>query len=435
MGMAIEAHYGDAGRSLWDEWSATAPDKYSPDDQDRVWKSFGGSGIGIGSLFHYAKHGGWEDSTERLYEEWCRKHAVETEANAEPQAVFSLREWLTRDLPKPDPLFAYWLITTSRVLIGAPTGLGKTMLGMAVGMRIAAAVDFLHWQAHKPARVLYVDGEMSRELLKERMADEAKRLGVIPENFYALSHEDIDGFQPLNIKAGQDAMDAHIESIGGADLIILDNVMCLTAGDQKDEEVWSQTLPWAKSLTGRRIAQIWFHHTGHDETKLYGTKTREWQMDTVILLEEVKRDDTDLSFRLKFKKARQRKPSNRADFREINLALVQDVWTSEAAPPKRAGWTKALRKLREALAEAILQAGRDHRPGGDGPLVRAVDTEAVRGVHRKRFVSGGDSEGRDGAERMAWKRHLRDALDAGLIAGEEVDGKEMIWFVQEGDSQ
>ena len=258
MGMSIEAHYGDAGRSLWDEWSATAPDKYSPDDQDRVWRSFKGSGIGIGSLFHYAKHGGWEDSTERLYEEWCRKHAVETQANAEPppQAVFSLREWLTRDLPKPDPLFAYWLITTSRVLIGAPTGLGKTMLGMAVGMRIAAAVDFLHWQAHKPARVLYVDGEMSRELLKERMADEAKRLGVIPENFYALSHEDIDGFQPLNIKAGQDAMDAHIESIGGADLIILDNVMCLTAGDQKDEEVWSQTLPWAKSLTSRRIAQI-----------------------------------------------------------------------------------------------------------------------------------------------------------------------------------
>jgi hypothetical protein len=82
-----------------------------------------------------------------------------------------------------------------------------------------------------------------------------------------------------------------------------------------------------------------------------------------------------------------------------------------------------------------LQAGRDHRPGGDGPRVRAVDAEAVRRVHRKRFVSGGDSEGRDGAERMAWKRHLRDALDVGLIAGEEVDDKEMIWFVREGDSQ
>jgi hypothetical protein len=71
MGMAIEAHYGQAGRALWDEWSATVSDKYSPDDQDRVWQSLKGSGVGIGTLFHYAKHGGWEDGTK--YEEWCRK--------------------------------------------------------------------------------------------------------------------------------------------------------------------------------------------------------------------------------------------------------------------------------------------------------------------------------------------------------------------------
>ena len=28
---------------------------------------------GIGTLFHYARHGGWEDGTKKLYEEWCRK--------------------------------------------------------------------------------------------------------------------------------------------------------------------------------------------------------------------------------------------------------------------------------------------------------------------------------------------------------------------------
>jgi Primase C terminal 2 (PriCT-2)/RepB DNA-primase from phage plasmid len=75
MGMAIEAHYGDAGRSLWDEWSLTAMDKYNERDQDRTWRSFKGSGVTIATLFHYAKHGGWEDGTEKLYEEWCRKQA------------------------------------------------------------------------------------------------------------------------------------------------------------------------------------------------------------------------------------------------------------------------------------------------------------------------------------------------------------------------
>ena len=55
----------------------TAKDKYNPDDQDRVWRSFKGSGVGIGTLFHYARHGGWEDSTKKLYEEWCRRQATE----------------------------------------------------------------------------------------------------------------------------------------------------------------------------------------------------------------------------------------------------------------------------------------------------------------------------------------------------------------------
>ena len=77
IGMALQDH-GQAGRALWDEWSATVKDKYDPADQDRVWQSFKGSGIGIGTLFHYARHGGWEDSTQKIYEGWCQKHTPGT---------------------------------------------------------------------------------------------------------------------------------------------------------------------------------------------------------------------------------------------------------------------------------------------------------------------------------------------------------------------
>ena len=38
-----------------------------------------------------------------------------------------------------------------------------------------------------------------------------------------------------------------------------------------DEEAWAQALPWVKSLTKRGIGQLWVHHTGHDESKGYGT--------------------------------------------------------------------------------------------------------------------------------------------------------------------
>src|SRR5262245_1059306 len=90
--------------------------------------------------------------------------------------VLTLSEWRERDLPALDLLLGHVFHTATRILLAAKTGLGKTNLGLALGMRIAAGVDFLHWKGVRPARVLYIDGEMSRRLLKERLLDEERRL-------------------------------------------------------------------------------------------------------------------------------------------------------------------------------------------------------------------------------------------------------------------
>ncbi len=58
-GMAIKDHFGDAGRDLWDNWSRRS-DKYDDRDQEKVWRSFRGTGVGLGTLFHRARQGGWE---------------------------------------------------------------------------------------------------------------------------------------------------------------------------------------------------------------------------------------------------------------------------------------------------------------------------------------------------------------------------------------
>ena len=59
-GMAIKDHFGDSGRSLWDDWSRRS-DKYDERDQERIWKSFNGNGIHIGTLFFHAQRAGWID--------------------------------------------------------------------------------------------------------------------------------------------------------------------------------------------------------------------------------------------------------------------------------------------------------------------------------------------------------------------------------------
>jgi hypothetical protein len=130
--------------------------------------------------------------------------------------------------------------------------------------------------------------------------------------------------------------------------------MSLIAGDHKDEEGWRQTNPWILSLTRRGIGQIWVHHTGHDETRSYGTKTREWQMDTVIHLETIERDDTDVSFQLNFRKARERTPQTRADFADVRIALIGDEWTYFTAIRKKGEVPPVTWKFFEALRDAAI---------------------------------------------------------------------------------
>jgi hypothetical protein len=181
-----------------------------------------------------------------------------------------------------------------------------------------------------------------------------------PAGFNMLSHEDVRHWAPLNNLAGQGLIEAQIQRIGRVNLIIFDNIMSLIAGDQKDEVGWEQAMPWIRSLTQRHIAQVWLHHTGHDTTRGYGTKTREWQMDNVLHFEKVERAETDVSFKLTFVKAREREPTTRNDFRDVVITLTNNVWTWEpqsgvGPAPITAAVTL---KFYEALCLATAASGR-----------------------------------------------------------------------------
>jgi hypothetical protein len=288
---------------------------------------------------------------EQAREEPAKEEPAASEPNGVPLTV---AQWLARDLEAPDYVLSEMLSSTSRALLVAPTGLGKTMFSLTLAAHMSAGKNFLRWKVPRKVRVLYVDGEMSRRLLNKRLADVIRRLGIAPDTLFVLSHEDIEGFSPLNAPEGQAQIEAFITKIGGVDFIVCDNIMSLVGGDQKDEEGWRQILPWVRDLTRRSIGQLWIHHTGHDETRSYGTKTREWQLDTVMHMERVERADTDVSFTLSFRKARERTPDNRADFQDVTVALVNDEWmhNGTAPSPKRRPLSPMARKFFEAFTNA-----------------------------------------------------------------------------------
>jgi hypothetical protein len=284
-------------------------------------------------------------------------------ASAKAFAIpLTVNEWLQRNLPAPDRLLGDWLTTTSRILLSADTGLGKTNLGMAIAAHVAAAVSFLHWVAHRPARVLYIDGEMSGRLFKRRIEDVTRRLGLTPEGLFLFSREDVENFHPLNTPLGRKFLNELLQQIGGIDLVIFDNIMALLDGDMKDEEGWTRILPLVNDLTKRAIGQMWINHTGHDATRGYGSKTKEWRMDTTIHLTAIERSDVDLSFRLEFRKARERTPENRRDFEDVTMALVDDQWVgSETVKYYRPKEGSVDAKALEVLHDLLTSTGADVR--------------------------------------------------------------------------
>jgi hypothetical protein len=244
--------------------------------------------------------------------------------------LYTARRWLDRDLPPPDFLLGNLFSTTSRAMLVGPTGAGKSNVGLAIAFPMAAGRDFLHWRAHRAARcVLYIDGEMSARVARERIREASKRHGGLPDNLVIINRDDFPDLPPLNTPAGQQYVDRLIGQIGGVDFVIFDNVQALIGGSMVDEEAWAAVLPWVRDLTRRAIGQLWAHHTGHDESRSYGTKTREWQLDTVMLMEKASTDCVD--FVLKFTKARERSPQNRGDFAPTRIWIGDDdQWHSLA---------------------------------------------------------------------------------------------------------
>jgi hypothetical protein len=253
----------------------------------------------------------------------------DNERDVELAPALLLEQWLDRDLPSADYLLGEWLSTTSRVMLVGTTGLGKTMFLLAVALAIASNKSLLHWAASgKSRRVLYVDGEMPRRLMKSRLADAVVQGDADPSaELLILNREDHPDMPPLNTAAGQDWLCAFIERHGPFDLIVFDNIQALLVGNMKDEEQWAEVLPFARWLTRKRIGQVWVHQTGHDETRSYGSKAREWQLCTVGVIERVEDAASDLAFSLKFTKARERTPDNRANFEPVTMQLVDDKWT------------------------------------------------------------------------------------------------------------
>ena len=306
----------------------------------------------------------------------------------------SMANWLAGEDELEDFLCGEVLSTSSKTLLYARTGKGKTTFCLALAAAIAAGQDFLHWRGPgKPRRVLYIDGEMPRVLMRRRLKDVARRLGSVPDGLLILSKDQHPEMPPLDTEEGQRWIDFYIEDHSPFDLIVFDNLQALTAGGLIGSESWKATLPWVLDLCSRKIAQLWVHHTGHDQSHAYGDASRLWGMDTVIKLDPIEHDSTDIAFALKFEKARNRTPDNRADFETVQIQLADDLWETSGGSKPLTGRVELLRTLLLGRGATTFETGLREPElaallAGDDVDEIARERKALHNNHSKKAYAG-----------------------------------------------
>lgn len=344
----------------------------------------------------------------------------------------SLWDWTSVRISEPDFLVRNLLSTSTRALFVGASGIGKTNFCLALAVAMSQGRDFMHWSATRPGKILYVDGEMGPALAKRRIEDVARRMGKIeyPDNFrFVCLNQLPERPPPLNTENGQLYFNALINRYNpGAttDFIFLDNIQSLLAGKMTDEESWSEIMPWFQSLTRCHVGQFWIHHSVRDGTRAYGTVTREWQMDLVMLAEATALDVDHVEFNLKFTKARERTSDNRADFEPRIISLVDDEWHSDtvvaqstkrkpaALPARRTRVLPVAEKYHSALIDALAHCGEPRSEAAGLPSVTSGQWQGE--LHRLGLLRDGSERTAGNANRARISKYRAELIAAGWMA-------------------
>ncbi|SEB85883.1 AAA domain-containing protein [Rhizobiales bacterium GAS191] len=343
-----------------------------------------------------------------------------------PRDDLLLEAWQNRQLPDRDFLLGSTICTTSRWLIFGDTGIGKTLFAMSMGGAMSAGLPFLNWIGRRKARVMYLDGELPAETFKERMQLVAKSCGV-DVAFYGYNREVLgpDDMPPLNTEAGQKWLFAEINLIQ-PDVIFGDAIMSLLIGSMSEEESWAPMKPLVRALSARRIAQVWLHHTGHDSGRSFGTKTREWEMDTVLAATK-EEDSRDAALLLEFRKARLRTPETAEQFTARTVRFLDGEWISDSvAAPAPKGKQTEVDAIRIAILAAYdrLADGCAPAVGFNGAKVRKVHVDELRAEVRDRGFLDKNDKGAITATARSNFRHAKVKL---IAAGKLIESEDLIW--------
>jgi hypothetical protein len=303
-----------------------------------------------GDVSDWIKSGGTREQLEAMAQASTPESALETKPLS--ASVVSFTEMMQLKIAER-ALYQEWLKERSLVMAYGPRGVGKTMWLLGLAISLATGKPFLRWATYQPVGVLYVDGEMSLDELRQRTITLSS--ASVPENLAFLPSELVytNSARDLTLTNEQDRRD--IEAILDAHpdirVLVLDNISCLFSGISEDKKQdWEPINAWFIRLRHRGITVIAGHHAGKGG-KQRGTSGREDSLDTIIALTypDGYRAEDGCHFHLIFEKSRGIK-GNAVESLDVRLDTIPSdglTWTCTALEESRTARVKAM--LRDGM--------------------------------------------------------------------------------------
>lgn len=170
-------------------------------------------------------------------------------------------------------------------MVYAPRGLGKSWVALTMAYAIATGrIAFDRWTAPRARIVLYLDGEMSMEMIQERLNAVAAGFGD-PEpssNLKLCCADDQD--TPIPSLATSEGQDLIRSLLGGAEVLVVDNLATLATGaSENSTEGWASLQNFFLDLRRKGHSVLIVHHSGKNGDQR-GSSAREDVLDTSITL-------------------------------------------------------------------------------------------------------------------------------------------------------
>lgn len=210
------------------------------------------------------------------------------------KSVVSSSELRSLNLQPRKRLLGDWFCEGDLGFLFAPRGVGKTWLALSMARALSEGGKLGDWPAHCPVKVLYLDGEMPPDLMRDRDKGLERNTGELE----FLNHEILfeRTSKVLNITK-PDVQHAIMERCikTGVRVLILDNLSTVASGmKENDADAWELVNNWLLDLRRRKIAVVIVHHAGRNG-EMRGTSKREDNVFWIIALDDAKKSAEDKS--------------------------------------------------------------------------------------------------------------------------------------------